>query len=256
MNALAPLLAALLSQAEPAPAAAEAPAADPAPAAAPAPAPAGAPAQGGVRPGTMNSKSVSPQEVTRQLERIKKMSPEESAEAARKLADEFGAMAGVKREVETPETNVLNTEGFAALPEVEQVKIMARIFSAHIVSGDARNLVLLSSFPFQLEDRNLATPEELHTEWLKNLRNKRTDVLTLYGVDVLTPQEMEKKYGRPPPRLARLPLNQPRTFISVNNLSGHAAIVVWRLINSEWHTELGARSNTSRVRGAVLRAPC
>lgn len=230
MTALIPLIAALLSQAEPAPAA-EAPA--PAPAAA-APAPAN-PAQGGVRPGTMNSKAVSPQEVSRQLERIKKMSPEESAEAARKLADEFGGMAGVKRPVEEPDTNLLNTEGFAALPEVDQVRIMSRLFAAHIVSGDARNLVLLSSFPFQLEDRNLATPEELHTEWLKNLRNKRTDVLTLYGVEVLTPAEMEKKYGRPPPRLARLPLNQPRTFVAVNNLSGHAAIVVWRLINSEWH---------------------
>jgi hypothetical protein len=181
------------------------------------------------------AKAVSPQEVSRQLERIKKMSPEESAEAARKMADEFGPMAGEHRPLESPDVDLIDSKGFSALPDVEQVRIMARLFASHIVSGDARNLVLLSSFPFQLEDRNLATPEELHTEWLKNLRNKRTDVLTLYGVDVLTPAEMEKKYGRPPPRLSRLPLHQPRTFVTVNNLSGHAAIVVWRMIQSQWH---------------------
>lgn len=238
MTALVPVLVALLSQTEPAPAA-EAPAEEKAPAAAPAaaPAPAGQPgAPSGTRaPGMMSSnKAVSAQEVNRQLERLKNMSPEESAEAARKMADEFGAMAGQHRPVEPPDSNLIDPEKFSALPEVEQVKIMARVFAAHLVSGDARNLVLLSGFPFQLEDRSLATPEELHSEWLKSLRNKRTDVLTLYGVDVLTPAEMEKKYGKPPPRLARLPLREPRTWVTVNNLSGHAAIVVWRFVNQSW----------------------
>jgi hypothetical protein len=234
MNALAPLLAALLSQTDPAPA--EAPAKEPA-AAKPAPAAAAPAAPGaapGIKPAGMSGKAVNPQEVTRQLERLKNMEPEEAQKEAHKLADEFGAMAGQKPPSEAPEGVTLDSEGFAALSETEQVKLLSRVFDKHIITGNARNLVLLSGFPFQLEDRNLATPEELHTEWLKNLRAKRTDVLTLYGVDVYTPAEMQKKYGPPPARLAKLPLNQPKTLITVNNLSGHAAIIVWRNINGAW----------------------
>ena len=236
MNALAPLLIAVLAQSDPAPAE---PAQDPAPAAAPAPT-APAPGTPATPPGMKSQgmggggKSVSPQEVNRQLERIKALPPERAAEEAKKMAAEFGGMAGVNLPTQPPDTALIDSEGFSALSEVEQVRMMARVFSQHIISGDARSLVLLSAFPFQLEDRNLASPDELHVEWLKNLRNKRTDVLTLYGVDVLTPQEMEKKYGKPPQRLGRMPLNQPRTFISVNNLSGRAAIVVWRYFDAHW----------------------
>jgi hypothetical protein len=97
-----------------------------------------------------------------------------------------------------------------------------------LISGDARGLVLLSGYPFQLEDRRLEMPDELHKEWLKNLRSKRTDLLTLYDLEVLTPSEMEKKYGKPPARLGSLPLRAPRTYVVVANLSGHAAIAVFR----------------------------
>lgn len=236
MNALVPALLALLAQTDaPPPAAAEEPAPAAAPATAPATAPPGTPAvPAGVKPQGMG-KSVSPQEVSRQLERIKNMPPEESEAAANALVEQFGGMAGLKRPVELPEpTPIIDAEAFSQLPEVEQVKVMARIFVSHLVSADARSLVLLSAFPFQLEDRNLATPEELHKEWLKNLRSKRTDVLTLYGVDVYTPAEMEKKYGRPPARLAALPLRQPRTWIAVANLSGHAGVIVFRLVGAGW----------------------
>ena len=37
--------------------------------------------------------------------------------------------------------------------------------------------------------------------WLKALRNKRTDLLVLYGVEVFSPEAMEQKYGKPPARL-------------------------------------------------------
>ena len=98
-----------------------------------------------------------------------------------------------------------------------------------ILAGDARALVLLSAFPFQLEDRRLELPDELHKEWLKNLRAKRTDLMTLYDVEVFTPTEMEKKYGKPPARLSALPWKAPKTYVAVGNLSGHAAVAVFRM---------------------------
>ena len=72
-------------------------------------------------------------------------------------------------------------------------------------------------------------PDELHKEWLKNLRSKRTDLLTLYDVEVLTAAEMEKKYGRPPARLNAMPWKAPKTLIAIGNLSGHAAVAIFRL---------------------------
>jgi hypothetical protein len=235
MNALVPLLCALLSQTDPAPAA-DAPAATAEkPAAAPTGAPSGPPGAppGMGRPGG-GGKTINADEVSRQLDRLKKMSPEDSEKAARKIADDLSQMAGVALPPASPDSDLINSEGFSSLSDVEQVRVMARIFDNRIVIGDARSLTLLSSFPFQLEDRSLASPDELHNEWLKNLRNKRTDVLTIYGVEVYTPAEMVKKYGQPPPRLAKLPLNQPKTLIAVSNLSGRASITVWRYLAGAW----------------------
>jgi hypothetical protein len=121
------------------------------------------------------------------------------------------------------------------LTDAEQVKYFARAAFNSIISGDARSLVLQSAYPFQLEDRRLEMPDELHKEWLKNLRSKRTDLLTLYDIEVLTPAEMEKKYGRPPARLKAMPWNAPRTMIAVGNLSGHAAVAVFHsATNGVW----------------------
>lgn len=134
--------------------------------------------------------------------------------------------------VDNPAAQVLK---MATLTEPEQVRYLARYVFNSIISGDARGLVLQSAYPFQLEDRRLEMPEELHKEWLKNLRSKRTDLLTLYDIEVLTPAEMEKKYGRPPARLAALPWKAPKTMIAVGNLSGHAAVAVFRgLPSGHW----------------------
>jgi hypothetical protein len=114
----------------------------------------------------------------------------------------------------------------------------ARAFFTDLIQGDARRLVGEDcGLPFYVEDRKFSGGEELLQEWLKNLRDKRTDLLTLYGIEVLTPQEMEKKYGKPPARLANVPWKLPHTLIAVANLSGHAAVVIltaevqgWRVV--------------------------
>ena len=66
------------------------------------------------------------------------------------------------------------------------------------------------------------------------LREKRTDLLTLYGIELLTPQEMEKRYGKPPARLAELPWRSGRNKIAIANLSGHGAVAILREVDGLW----------------------
>ena len=198
----------LLSQGEP-----EAtPAAEPAPPAAtrtPAAAePAGVPAARG---------RLSPEELQRQLDRIRKLPPAEQAEGLEELHLRLSTPLDPKApKAATP------------MPEADQARLVARLFFEDLISGDARGMTLLAGYPFQLEDRRLEMPEELHKEWLRNLRAKRTDLYTLYGVEVFTPAEMEKKYGRPPPRLQALTRVAGKAYIAVGNLSGHPALAVVR----------------------------
>ena len=70
--------------------------------------------------------------------------------------------------------------------------------------------------------------------WTRSLRSRRTDLLKLYSVEILTPAEMEKKYGKPPARLSAWPLKSGTTFVAVANLSGHAAIVLLRQAGAAW----------------------
>jgi hypothetical protein len=235
MSLLALTAAALLSQAEPAAEPAAQPAAEPAPATAPA----AVPADPAANPNAVmrGPRAPSAEELQRQLDRIRKLPPTESSEAMQDLFRKFPEAANPNAYQKPDLTHGNHGHGpeldplalkMGALTEAEQVKHTARVVFNHIISGDARSLVLNSAYPFQLEDRRLEMPDELHKEWLKNLRSKRTDLVTLYDVEVLTPAEMEKKYGRPPGRLSNLPWKAPRTMIAIGNLSGHAAVAVFR----------------------------
>ena len=238
MAAFGIILALALAQAEPS--APEAPAADPAPAPAAAPAPSApakaapkAPAAGQ----TLFHGPSSPEEVARQLERIRRMDPDQAAEAVQDITDRLrarGSDFGNEPEHAGFEFSEAARLRMQTLPELEQVRTMARMFMTQLIAGDARGVTQLAGFPFQLEDRKLTTPEELHREWLKNLRPKRTDLLSLYDVEILSPSEMEKKYGRPPARVAALPWRAPNTYVAVANVSGHAAVLVLRQYGVNW----------------------
>ncbi len=122
-------------------------------------------------------------------------------------------------------------QGTAPSPDGALAKIIAdeaQRFFRQMLAGDARSLVERAAFPFYLEDRKIGAPEELFQEWLKSLRAKRTDLLTLQGVEVLTPAEMERKYGKPPARLASFPWRSSRTYLAVGNISGHASVAIFR----------------------------
>ncbi len=110
----------------------------------------------------------------------------------------------------------------------EQVAAAAREFFRRLLAGDARTIAERSGLPFQLESERYADQKTLFDAWLKALRNKRTDLLVLYGVEVFSPESMEQKYGKPPARLQSLPWRGAKTWIAVGNLSGRAAIAVFR----------------------------
>lgn len=110
----------------------------------------------------------------------------------------------------------------------KEVKKEARFIFENLLAGDARRASLELLYPFQLEDKRYATPEELVAAWVKQLRAKRTDLVTLYDIEVLSLAEMEKKYGKPPARLGLGTLKEPDFYVAVGNLSGHAAILLFR----------------------------
>jgi hypothetical protein len=124
--------------------------------------------------------------------------------------------------------------GPSAASEAEEVFVQARAFFANLLASDAAALVEKSELPFYLEGQKIAGAQQLRQEWAKNFANKRIDLLTLYGIEVLTPAEMEKKYGRPPARLASMPWQNPRTYLAVANLSSHAAIAIFHRSAGGW----------------------
>lgn len=121
-------------------------------------------------------------------------------------------------------------------PEAEtrnQVRSVARYLFQTLILGDARTVASELVFPFQLEDKKYGTPDELVNAWVKQLRTRRTDLVTLYDVEVLSLPEMEKKYGKPPARLG-LNLAGQQGYAAVGNLSGHAAIFLFRNTPEGW----------------------
>jgi hypothetical protein len=110
----------------------------------------------------------------------------------------------------------------------ERVKSEARFILENLLTGDARRATSELIYPFQLEDKKYGTPEELVAAWVKQLRAKRTDLITLYDIEVLPLADMEKKYGKPPARLGLGNLKDPDVYAAVGNLSGHAAVLLFR----------------------------
>ncbi|RKH56848.1 hypothetical protein D7X96_38935, partial [Corallococcus interemptor] len=113
----------------------------------------------------------------------------------------------------------------------------ARFLFQSLLTGDVRSASAELTYPFQLEDKRFNTPEELVQAWVKQLRARRTDLVTLYDIEVLPMAEMEKKYGKPPARLGLDPRALKDTWAAVGNLSGHAAIFLFRgnPTNLSWH---------------------
>ncbi|QRN93172.1 hypothetical protein JRI60_28645 [Archangium violaceum] len=116
----------------------------------------------------------------------------------------------------------------------EEVRDEARYLLSALLTGDVRGSVPMLTFPFQLEERKFETPESLVVTWVKQLRNKRTDLITLYDIEVLPYAELEKKYGKPPARLGAIVPRGSEVYAAVANLSGRAAVVLYRQTEDGW----------------------
>jgi type IV secretory pathway VirB10-like protein len=116
----------------------------------------------------------------------------------------------------------------------EQVRDEARYLLSYLLTGDVRGSVPMLSFPFQLEERRFDTPESLVVTWVKQLRQKRTDLVTLYDVEVLPYAELETKYGKPPARLGTILPRKGEVYAAVANLSGRAAVILYRQEGEGW----------------------
>jgi hypothetical protein len=114
------------------------------------------------------------------------------------------------------------------LPSLEAVEQSARTVFLALIQGDTKAVADSSAVPFVLEDQRITDANTLIDEWARNLRSRRMDLLVLYGIEVLTPEQMEAKYGKPPARLQSFPWRGAGTFIAVGNLSGHPAVAVFR----------------------------
>ncbi len=196
---------------EPAPAAESAPATESAPAAAPA---AGKPAR----------RSRAPKQ---------EAAPESPPPAPAAQAPTPAPVAALPAQAQAPVPAAL-----AALdPETskrEDVREEARYLLSSLLSGDVRSIAPSLSYPFQLEERRFDTPESLVVTWIKQLRQKRTDLITLYDIEVLPYAELEKKYGKPPARLGAVIPRGTDVYAAVANLSGRAAIVLYRDTGEGW----------------------
>ncbi len=125
-------------------------------------------------------------------------------------------------------------EPWAHLAPADQAKVTARAFMGALLAANPKELVAMSGLPFLMEDRRLDRADELRAEWAKVLHGRRTDLLTLYDIEVLSPADMEKRFGKIPPRLSKWDLRVPNTSLAVCNLSGHAAVLLLRQVGLAW----------------------
>lgn len=124
--------------------------------------------------------------------------------------------------------------GVDADSEVSAVLSQARTYFADLIAQRIPEVVEQSEIPFYLEGRKVGSRDELASKWAHDLADKRLDLLTLYGIEILTPAEMLKRYGNPPSRLSALPWRRPRTYLAVANISGRATIAVFHRSAAGW----------------------
>ncbi len=170
------------------------------------------------------------EEAARLKEKFSKMTSEEQVNAIAEFRKKFGT-AEVNA-VLPPES--IDTVAFSALDDVSQATVIARSFFDALARGDVKQALQYQGLPFMLEERRLDKAEDLKAEWSRHTRAKRTDLMVTYGVEVLSPAEMEKKYGKPPPRLNGWNWRSGKTLVAVGNISGRARVLLLRQIGASW----------------------
>ena len=114
----------------------------------------------------------------------------------------------------------------------DDLGIVARQFFAKLLKRDIAGATTFCRTPFFFEGKSVNSPEEVRKRWAAAVSSRAVERIVLYGIDVLTPEEMVKKYGEAPSKLAAWPLKGG--MITIANLSGQAAVVLWKKSNNVW----------------------
>jgi hypothetical protein len=169
-------------------------------------------------------------EVLRVLRKLDELAPTERQKALDSLRSEYGKVES--NPVLPPEDVDLGR--YLALAAADQARVTARHFVSDLLAADASGLLAHCGLPFFLEDRRVDRTEDLRQDWVRSLKSKRTDLLALHDLEILSPQEMEKRHGPPPRRLAAWGWKSPGVVLAVAHLSGHAVVLLLRPVGAAW----------------------
>ncbi len=114
----------------------------------------------------------------------------------------------------------------------DSLPLVAHELYTALLAKNVDRLAALSRAPFYFESRVASSPEEIKKRWASALSIQPLERLRLYDIDVLSPEEMVKKHGKPPERLSGWPLSG--STVTIGNFSGHAAVVLWRKSGNAW----------------------
>jgi hypothetical protein len=116
-----------------------------------------------------------------------------------------------------------------------EAEAFVREFLSHLLLGESGRAANACALPFQLEQARHATRPEVLKALSYALRERPNAPAVLQGLELLTPQEMEERHGKPPARLKDLPWKRPGTWVAVANLSGRGTVItVARMEDEAW----------------------
>ncbi len=166
-----------------------------------------------------------PEELTRLLAKLKDAPIEQRQGLIDEIQKKFAAMVpGVD----------IDVGKYRELSEADQAKVIARDFLTDVLAGNASGAAAKCGVPFVMEDHRIDHAEDLRTEWARHLRSKRTDLMSVYDIEVLTPADMEKKYGKAPQRLQSWNWRSSGTLFAVANVSGRASVMLMKQFGAVW----------------------
>jgi hypothetical protein len=99
-------------------------------------------------------------------------------------------------------------------------------FFTYLQRHDVEGVVAFSRAPFSFDGRPAATADDIKKGWARYLADNPLRHATLYGLEVLPYEEMVKRYGPVPAKLADLPLKG--AVIAVANIDGRANLALLR----------------------------
>ncbi len=99
-------------------------------------------------------------------------------------------------------------------------------FFTYLQRHDIEGVVAFSRQPFSFDGRPAATTDDIKKGWVHYLADTNLRRSTLYSLEVLPYEEMVKRFGPAPAKLADLPLKG--AVIAVANIDGRANLAMLR----------------------------